>query len=520
MNKFISLLRVSILGLVRGKDTKKRKLSHSVILLLIGALICYYSFTIANTMLKGLRLISSEHILLPIFYSFTSIFLVLTNYKKINGLFFKSKDYDLLEAMPIKREYIILSKMVELSLSALAITLVFMVPPYIVYISKVTTTLSFHILYFVSLIFIPCVPVIISAIVGYLISYISSFFKRKELVQLIASLFIMMFAFYIGYNSGSGNTEQLANVGKTILSFFNKYYPLTIFYKETVIDGNFLSLTIYIIINIIAFALLILLISKTYNYINGKLSEVHHNKNQKFKRIGKTSVRTTLLKKDYKKLISSTNYLLNTCFGLALLTIFVISMFVSKSGLFGMLNEVGGFNAKYIPAYIMLMFVGYIYPLCISMSLEGKSFYLLRVLPIKFKDIVKEKLLFQLILSLPTAIISMCCLGFKLHFDLPSFLLFLSLYIIVCLFLATTHLLVDIIFLKLDWENELKIIKRSLQSFISATLAMVVSLVPLCAVFNTKTKLSIYIGVFVILFITSLIILTKYGTKKFESTIN
>ena len=521
MNKFISLMNVNIKGIIRGKENKKKKLlSHGLILVLIGALIFYYAYKFANTSMKGFVAINSGYILLPEFFAISSLLLIFTNYKKINDLFFKNTDYDLLESMPIKRHYIILSKMIELYISALLVTLAFMIPSYVVYLKYIDVDIIFNVLYIVTLIFIPCIPVVIATIIGYLISYISTFFKRKDLVQLIIGILVFVGAFKLGKNSMNVSPEEMSNIGKMILNFFNNYYPITIFYKNIVIDNDILSLILYLLINIASFALITFVITKTYTYINSKLHQVTSNKNQKVKTSKKLSPTVALLKKDIKKLFSSSNYLLNTCVGVVVLALCVFGLITSKNtGIVSTADFTGG-PSKIIFAYTMLMFLGYIYPTAISLSLEGKNFYILRVLPLSFYKIVREKYLLHLIFALPATLITIFTIIWKFNmtvsFAIPMFLL----YLVVTLFHTNSHVLLDMLFLKISWENEIKIIKRSLQSIIAIVSAIFIGVFPIAASIDKPILVYIYAGVIFLLTIVSYIVLKIYGNKKFNNTVN
>ena len=521
MNKFFALLKVNLLSIVRGKENKKkRKLSHGLILLIVGAIVCYYSYKLSSTLMKGFKVINSEYLLIPLFFAVTSIILIITNYKKIDGIFFKNKDFDILESLPIKRKYIILTKMIELYSSAMLVTLAFMIPSYVVYVKNISPDITFHIMYFISLLFVPCIPVVIATIIGYIISYISSFFKRKELVQLLASIGIFAAFYMLGYKMGSMNPDQFANFGKLILDFFNRYYPLTIFYKEMVIDSNIISLILYIVINIIFFIAITFVISKTYAYINGKLSQVKTSKNKKIKRLKKSGKTASLLKKDFRRLLSSPNYLLNSCFGIVILLIFDIGLIASESTFVTLFKELAKGGALFVFPLTMLIMMGYIHPVSVSLSLEGKSFYVLRTLPISFKDIIKEKLLFHLILVLPIAILTPLVISYRIEFGALTTILFVILFVMSAILTGLVDLLLDILFIKINWENEIKVIKRSIQSFLAMIFGMMIGIFGIGFSVSNNNDLIIFISILIVLAIIVFILLNIFGTKKFESTVN
>ena len=520
MSKLISLIKVNLLGLIRGKDRKKKKISHGIILLLIGMLVLYYSYRFAKLSMKGLIYIKSEYVILPEFFAISSILLIFINYKKINGLFFKNKDFDLLDSMPIKRSYIVISKMLELYVSALVVTCAFMLPAYYLYITNVSTDILFHILYFISLIFVPMIPVFISTCIGYLISFVSSFFKRKDVVQLIGSILVIVGAYYLGLHSTGLNTSDYANFGKLILEIFNRYYPITIFYKNIVINYDILSLIMFIIINISLMIIIITIITKSFVFINGKLNHAQTSRNKKIKERRRLSKTGSLLKKDFKRLFSSTTYLLNSCTGVIITILLSIGLFKTSSG--GVFGELIANNklAKYIIPFMYSMFFGYIYPTSISLSLEGKSFYILRVLPISFKDIIREKDLFHMIISIPAVIIAFITVVYKIDMSLYTSILVGVFMFLTILLYSKVHLLLDVIFLNISWENEVKLIKRSIQTIISLVISFTLMFVGAAMNLNSDNKLMIVNVSILCLIIASHILLLKLGSNRFNKTIN
>ena len=91
------------------------------------------------------------------------------------------------------------------------------------------------------------------------------------------------------------------------------------------------------------------------------------------------------------------------------------------------------------------------------------------------------------------------------------------LYLVVTLFHTNTHVLLDMLFLKISWENEIKIIKRSLQSIIAIVSAIFIGVFPIAASIDKPILVYIYAGVIFLLTIVSYIVLKIYGNKHFNN---
>ena len=166
------------------------------------------------------------------------------------------------------------------------------------------------------------------------------------------------------------------------------------------------------------------------------------------------------------------------------------------------------------------MFFGYIYPTSISLSLEGKSFYILRVLPISFKDIIREKDLFHMIISIPAVIIAFITVVYKIDMSLYTSILVGVFMFLTILLYSKVHLLLDVIFLNISWENEVKLIKRSIQTIISLVISFTLMFVGAAMNLNSDNKLMIVNVSILCLIIASHILLLKLGSNRFNKTIN
>ena len=518
MNKLLSLIKINLLGLVRGRNEKKsKKIPQVFILLLALALIAYYSYLFASNAIEGYKLINAEYIILPQYFVFTSLFLIITNYKKIKDLFFEAKDLDMLQSMPIKKEYILISKIFEIYLYALIITFTVMLPPYFLYINAVSVTLLFHVLFYVTLLFIPCIPIVIAVAVGYLISYISSFFRKKESIQTVLSIAALLIGVYIGEKSAGMTGTKVASFGESFINLFNRVYPITKTYKEILIDSNIISLIIFIIANLLFFTGLAIIISKTFDKLNGRIHQVHKSKNTKIKYKKKLSKTKSLLVKDFKKLFSSANYLMNSCMGVVMLTMLFVTVAFKIKGI--EFETEGVKTVSYVVPFIIVMLCGFIYPAAVSMSLEGKCFNVLKNLPITFNDIIKEKMLFEIILMAPITLMTIIAVSLRANYSIFYIVLFIAIAITAILLYTNIHLLLDMLFLKLEWVQEIKIIKQSLQSFLSLIASMLIGILPL-VLMKGPSYIKYYLIILIALFIIVNYVLRTYGKKKFENSYN
>src|SRR5574344_212416 len=299
MRNLISLVKIDFLNLFEfyklknTKDTSEKKKAYGKIALILfvvlylGGFIYYY----ARLALKGLMVMNLQNLLLPVGFTLVSTYILIMTISKVNKTLFASKDYSILLSLPIKKSTIIASKIIAI---------------YLAYF-KITNGFMFHFNFIISFFFIPLVPTVIGSLIGTILTALSSRFKYKNLINIIFNIAFVMGFMYVSYKNNSLTSEALANINKSLINFFNKIYPLSKLYLN-LLDGNILSLLLFILISLALFEGFKYLTVLFFDQINSRLiGETINNKyNQKKNKV--RSIRLSLLRKELKKYFSSTLY--------------------------------------------------------------------------------------------------------------------------------------------------------------------------------------------------------------------
>ncbi|MBQ2579418.1 MAG: hypothetical protein II571_08365, partial [Lachnospiraceae bacterium] len=109
---------------------------------------------------------------------------------------------------------------------------------------------------------------------------------------------------------------------------------------------------------------------------------------------------------------------------------------------------------------IAYFFIGMMTTTACSPSLEGKNYWIVQSLPITKKTLYLGKLLFQLYLSVPFMLFGILCMSISAHVALIDLVLYLILGFLLCVFSASWGLVCGIKHMRLDWENEVEVIKQ------------------------------------------------------------
>lgn len=529
MNNLIKLTKINLLTFgefykVKNAKTSKEKRKASSKFVLMLFLLIYFGFCIyllADQMMKGFMLLNAPSLLLGFFMMISSLFILLTNILKINGILFNYKDYDLLMSLPIKTEIVIASKLTLLYVFNLMYALLFMIPSMIVYINYVDVSIIFYLLFVITVLFIPVLPIVIASIIGTILTSITSKFEKKKLGQTIFTFALLLGIMYLQQKLVTMKDIDIAGMATSLLNTINKVYPLVNTYVDILANSNILSLIIFTVLPILVFYVFVQLLNKNYESINTRLSNVTVHNKFKIKEYKMNSPLKALYKKELSKFLSSPNYIINNSFG-AIFSIIAVLLFVFMgSDKLDSLLQMEGFSDLFIKTGPILLgsFAAMCCTTCSSISLEGKNLWIIKSIPAKTLDIFKSKILVNLTLIIPVMIINAIILSIYLKVSILTFIFMLVLPIFYAIFISQLGLVINLLFPNFEWKNEIVVIKQSTAAFLSVMLGMVVAVVPLIIPyhFSTNIYMTLVLLVIIILNILLYVFLKSEGIKKFNN---
>ena len=157
------------------------------------------------------------------------------------------------------------------------------------------------------------------------------------------------------------------------------------------------------------------------------------------------------------------SYVMNTSFGMVLLiTASIATLFINKETL----GELLGYPeiANMIPIAILVILVFTIGLSCTtnsSISLEGNRLWILKSLPIEAKEIFKGKIITNLIITIPAAIVANIIFYIGLKFEIKYLIFNLAISIVFSIVSAVLGLIINLCFPKMDWTNPTTVVKQS-----------------------------------------------------------
>ena len=168
--------------------------------------------------------------------------------------------------------------------------------------------------------------------------------------------------------------------------------------------------------------------------------------------------------KEMKRLTGSSTYMVNAAFGeLLAFLVGIIALIFGFEKIVSIVTQNAPFDYSIIqPAipFIIYFCIGMISTTTCSPSLEGKNYWIVQSLPIEKKTLYQGKMLFQMCLAAPFMALSTLFLCISANVPVLHTILYLILGFVLCAFSSAWGCVCGIKHMRLDWENEVEVIKQ------------------------------------------------------------
>lgn len=492
MSDVRKLLKVQLMGFfginkaLHSKDPKeKRKLTLILVMMVFAILlICGTVFAYSFLMAEAFEEVGKLELLPALTMATSCVITLITTVYKINGVLFNYKDFDITMSLPVKTSTVVESRIMMLYIMNLVFSLVILIPSMMMYAIKANPEPNFYLLFVLLLFFIPMIPIIIASVIGGIISVVASRFKRKNIISLILTIVFFVVIMMVSLNMNSVMMD-FANIGETIMNAVNRFYPLTKMYVEALCNQNVGALCLFIGISLLAFSLFMTLVEKWYNKLNTMMSTTRAQANYKMTALKESSPFSALYWKELRRYFSSPLYVMNTAAAAIMITLASIALLVLGSEQLAVLLEepqLAVILHKFAPFVIALGLVLCSTTSC-SISLEGKSLWIVKSAPVSVWTIFKSKIAVNIMVFLPVSLLNSILISIALKASLFDTLMIFLTPIVYLVFSALFGLAVNLKFPNLDWISESTVIKQSAATFISVIAGMVSTILPIALAF-------------------------------------
>jgi ABC-2 type transport system permease protein len=474
MKKVIRLLSVQIwmvlgemLSVGRSQNKKPKVLYVGVAFftLLMTSVSFMYNFMIGT----GLKYFNSLELLPVLIMAATSIMIAMTTVFKIKGTIFGFRDYDMVMSLPISTGGIVACRVIILYAFNFLFVIILNIPMIVVYGILAAPGISFYVSSLLLMFFLPLIPIIAASVLGTVIAYAAARFKHSNFLNIVFSMLLVIAIVGASFTL-NGNGQQMVAMSEALTKQINSIYPLAKMYTNAVIHSDIIDLVMFVIISVAAFLIYTFIIKAVFKKMNTMLLAGSSRSNYKLGRLKTSSIFIALYKKELKRFFSSSIYVTNTAFGIVILTIAAIaSIFIDLDKIFPDPMVLTLLN-NYVP-FIITFCVIMTYTAASAISLEGKSLWILKTLPVAPKTVYHAKLAVNLTITAP-AIVDIIIIGVVLKIGTLQTIVLLFVTVACACFTSLLGLLINIIIPNFNWTSEVMVVKQSAAGMISVFAGM------------------------------------------------
>lgn len=429
---------------------------------------------------------------------------------------FEARDNELLLSMPIPPHMILASRISLLLFMNYLYEAFVVIPAGIIYSIHYEVTFIGLVYFILVVLLLPFIVLAISCLFGWLLAWITSKLRYKNIFTLILSVGFLLA--YLGiYSQIQTYLRILLENGETIGKAISKAMPPIYHLGNAIVEGNVYSLFIFALFAMIPFILVYIILANNFIKIVTTKRGIAKLK-YKERTLRVSSAERAFLKKELRLFFSNPMYILNASMGLIFMLILSVMLIIKKEmvmNLFVDIPEIDSYLSPLIIAGLCLL-ASYNIISAPSISLEGKRLWIAQSLPIDSGKILLSKAKAHIVICMPAVIIAatVCAILFPMT---PFQIVFLYLVpSIVTIFVGLFGVAVNLYFPKFDWISETAAVKQGLSTMISMFGSMVIIGIP---IFVYIFLLIGHINVDLYLFICFIIfILLSYGLYKFLMT--
>ena len=472
MNKNILLLRTLLLSTSQRniykycKDKKKRgKIAGAFIAtcFLYALLMGYCILMCIGYGMTGM--IDAVPVMCALTISLLAFFFTIF---KTNGYLFNFKEYDMLMSLPLEARMVAGCKFLYMYVKSLPWYISISLAMLIGYSAYAHPSVITYPVWVILSLFLPVIPMLIAAFLGFLIARISAGFRKTNIIQTVLMMAFVIFCFSLRFiiESIFKNDRVEATLERTseITSNAAGVYLPAKWFSDAVTGNSVIAMLLLIGVSVLLFTAVFHVVGNSYRSINSALKS--HAASKKYKLSGqkKRSVVNSIAFKEYKRLVGSSAYTVNGAMGEILAILLgLITLVLGFDRIVQVVTNDAPFDhAMLQPAipFLVYFFIGMAATTAMSPSLEGRNYWIVQSLPIEKKTLYQGKMLFNLYLTVPAMTFATLCMCISAKVPIVDTVLYLILGLALCAFSTAWGCVCGVKHMRLDWENEIEAIKQ------------------------------------------------------------
>ena len=504
MKQFISLLRISLnvnfgISALRYRFIKEKKRLWESILIFLSIIIgggfftAFFTMILYNIYLAGAA-INSPEIVITVGLLAGQFMIFLFGILYIISAFYFSDDINILVPLPLKPYHILGCKFLVILINEYLILLPVLIPSIVIYGVGSNAGISYWFKSVFIILLSPIIPLIVASVFVLILMRLVNVRKSKDLLVVIGSLLGLFFWIVVNYYTqriSSDNPEEfirdllssriniIEELGEKLPHVFWGTYSLS----KTGLDGLIYFLLI-VLVSVLAFIFLLWLGNRIF--YKGLLSgqEISRKKRSlTAEQINRKTQETSnpvmaLFWREWKLFIRTPIYVINGLAGMIIVPFLMLMPYFDSSGETQEILSLARQSQFIVQATLgslgLLLFTASINIVsCTSLSQDGRTFWISKIIPVSPKSQVTAKLLHGMAISGMGILVTIALIAFILQLPFTRLLVILILGTLGSFLLNILNLIIDVLRPKLEWNDPQEAVKQNLNGFFSILLTFI-----------------------------------------------
>ncbi|MCR5685236.1 MAG: hypothetical protein K6G81_07405 [Lachnospiraceae bacterium] len=428
---------------------------------------------------------------------------------KTNGYLFGFKEYDMLMSLPFEAKTVAGCKFLYMYMQSLIWDISISVSMLIGYGIYARPKLIVYPVWIVLSLFLPVIPMLAAAFIGFIITKISAGFKKNSIVQTILVFIfvclVMASRFVIEATVRNDQIQEALEGIDAALGRYLKFYPPAVWFSDAVVSLKVSGMLLLVGVSVLLFEVVFFTVGRSYRQINSKLKSHAASKKYTMGGLKTRSVVASIALKELRRMLGASVYMTNVAVGeLMVLLLGVASLFVDLDKVIGEMFAGAPITKEMLyPAipFIIYFFIGMVATTAVTPSLEGKNYWIVQSLPISKKTLYQGKMLFNMCFVAPFGVFAVICLCISAR--APFITTLLEIVLILCLsaFSTAWGCVCGVKHIRLDWENEIEVVKQgpAVAAYLLPNMFLTMALIVLVVVLGMQMNQNLILGILILI---------------------
>lgn len=505
MKQFISLLITSLnvnfgISALRYRFTKEKKRIWEPILIGLsiilggGSIIALYTVFLQGVYKGGQMLNSPELVLLIAILACQFMVFIFGIFYVISAFYF-SNDIDLLVPLPLKPYHILVSKFIIITVNEYLVAWPVLLPAIIIYGTRMRPGLMYWLKSLLVLLLTPVIPLVLVSIFVLILMRVVSIRKNRDVLVVLGSLLGLLLGLTMNYFAQKlpeGNSQQFIQdmivARADVIKLIGQRVPpstwATYGLAMQTLEG-WMYFILYLLISLTLFGLLMWL--GNLFFYKGLLAGQEVNRGRK--KLSAQSINAQLEKasspvialflKEWKLFLRTPVYAMNGLAGMIMVPFLILMPFIARAEeMKALLTQIRqpqfAMQVTLGSAGLVLFASSINIVACTSISREGKTFWISKMIPVPARQQVTAKLLHSMAISGIGVVVTTAVIGIALKLSIIRMFTIFILCLLGNVLLNALNLLIDLLHPRLEWDNPQEAVKQNLNGLFSILFTLAV----------------------------------------------